>query len=104
MRAIIQEYIKNHQDLPCIAIVEHSINWVEKCQSIPEAVKLLRELVEADKRYIFMHVNGWDRVRKVKLPTEEQEIFTTITWCDTQTGKTYNKTIKLDNIRVKDII
>lgn len=104
MRAIIKKYIENHQDLPCLAIVEHSINWVEKCQSIPEAVKLLRELVEAGGRYTFMRVNGWDRVRKVKLPVEEQEIFTTITWCDTQTGKTYNKTIKLDNIRVKDII
>ena len=104
MRAIIQKYIKNHQDLPCLAIVEHSINWVEKCQSIPEAVKLLRELVEAGGRYIFMRVNGWDRVHKVKLPIEEQEILTTITWFDTQTGKTYNKTIKLDNMRVKDII
>lgn len=104
MRAIIQKYVKNHQDLPCLAIVEHSINWVEKCQSIPEAVKLLRELVEAGGRYIFMRVNGWDRVHKVKLPIEEQEIFTTITWLDTQTGKTYNKTIKLDNMRVKDII
>lgn len=104
MRYAIQNYIKAHQDLPCLAIVEHSINWVEECSSIPEAVKLLRELVEADKRYAFVRINGWDRVRKVKIPIEEQEIFTTITWYDTLTGKTYNKTIKLLNKKVKDIL
>lgn len=36
-----------------IAVVEHSIKWEEECNSVQEAIELLRGLIEADKRYIF---------------------------------------------------
>ena len=36
-----------------IAIIESSINWTEETNTVEEAVTMLRDLVETDKRYTF---------------------------------------------------
>lgn len=36
-----------------IAIVESSINWTEEVDTVENAIQLLRDLVETDKRYTF---------------------------------------------------
>ena len=81
------------------AVVEHSIGWYESCKTAEEAVQLLRELIEADGHHIFMRQTPF---RGGYTHYDRDKISSHLYWCDTLTGKTLSKQIKV-NIQIGDI-
>jgi len=81
-----------------IAVVDHKSEWTEEVATFDEAVQLLRDLVESDGHHIFMKVDRWRRNSG-----SMASIHSTVVWCDTETGKTCSKTIRVKGIDYKTI-
>lgn len=95
---MIDNYLATHE---CVytAVVEYSIGWYESCKTAEEAVKLLRELVEADGHHILMKqtpfMGGYTH-------SDRNKISSRLYQCDTSTGKTLTKQIKV-NVQIDEI-
>ena len=96
---IIDKYLAEHE-VQYIAGVECSIGWYESCATQAEAVKLLRELVEADGHHVFIRYNPICFGRKYG---EHDKLLGNIVWFNTITGRTETKRIKVSGARVSDI-
>ena len=96
---IINKYLAQHE-VQYIAVVEHSIGWYESCATEAEAVKLLRELVEADGHHIFIRYN---KINVGKTYGEHNKLLGNIVWFNTVTGRTESKRIKVEGAKVSDI-
>jgi hypothetical protein len=95
---MIDNYLSTHE-CTYTAVVEYSIGWYESCKTAEEAVQLLRELVEADGHHVFMKqtpfIGGYTH-------SDRNKISSRLYWCDTLTGKTLTKQIKV-NVLLKEI-
>ena len=96
---IINKYLAQHE-VQYIAVVEHSIGWYESCTTEAEAVKLLRELVEADGHHVFIRYN---KINVGKTYGEHNKLLGNIVWFNTVTGRTESKRIKVEGAKVSDI-
>lgn len=96
---IINKYLAEH-NVKYVAVVEHSIGWYESCDTEAEAVKLLRDLVEADGHHVFIRYN---QVSIGKNYGEHNKLLGNIVWINTITGKTESKRIKVEGAKVSDI-
>lgn len=96
---IINKYLAEHE-VRYIAGIECSIGWYESCATQAEAVKLLRELVEADGHHVFMR---YDPVSFGRSYGERNKLLGKVVWCNTLTGKTETKRIKVEGATVADI-
>lgn len=81
-----------------IAVVDYKSEWTEEVATFDEAVQLLRDLIESDGHHVFMKVDRWRRNAG-----SMTSIHSTVTWCDTTTGKTCSKTIKVKGINYQQI-
>ena len=81
-----------------VAVVDHKSDWTEEVATFDEAVQLLRDLIESDGHHIFMKVDRWRRNSG-----SMASIHSTVVWCDTETGKTCSKTIRVKGIDYKEI-
>lgn len=80
-------------DITFIAVVDHKSDWTEETKTFDEAIQILRDLVESDGHHIFMGVDRWRHNQACRA-----SIHSTVKWCDTETGKTYSKTIRVNGI------
>lgn len=95
---MIDNYLSTHECTYTV-VVEYSIGWYESCKTAEETVQLLRELVEADGHHVFMKqtpfIGGYTH-------SDRNKISSRLYWCDTLTGKTLTKQIKV-NVLLKEI-
>lgn len=85
-------------DITFIAVVDYKSEWFEEVATFDEAVQLLRDLIESDGHHVFMKVDRWRRNSG-----SMTSIHSTVTWCDTATGKTCSKTIRVKGINYQKI-
>jgi len=85
-------------DITFVAVVDHKSEWTEEVATFDEAVQLLRDLIESDGHHIFMKVDRWRRNSG-----SMASIHSNVVWCDTETGKTCSKTIRVKGIDYQKI-
>lgn len=86
-------------DVTFIAVVDRASGWTEEAKTYDDAIQILRDLVESDGHHIFLRADGWRTS-----PGSFKSIHSIITWFDTQTNKTYSKTIRANGIDCQMIV
>lgn len=86
-------------DVTFIAVVDRASGWTEETKTYGEAIQILRDLVESDGHHIFIRADRWRTS-----PGSFKSIHSIITWFDTKTNKTYNKTIRAHGVDCQMIV
>ena len=94
-----QEMKQINSNVTFIAVVDRDSGWTEEVSSYEDAIQLLRDLVESDGHHIFIRADAWRMS-----PGSFKSVHSIITWFDTQTNKTYSKTIRANGIDCKMIV
>lgn len=93
IRKIFNELMeKNHPTFT--VVIDHTINWYETTKTFEEALRMIRELVEADHHHIFINVTEWRAQSYGKNAT----IACHVQWIDSLDGSRYSKTIRVNGI------
>lgn len=88
-----------NNNITFVAVVDHDSEWTESVNTLDEAVEVLRDLIESDGHHIFMGLGKWGF--HCRYGHGHPRIMAK--WCDTNTGKTCSKTIRVNGINYHDI-
>lgn len=95
----VQEMKMINENITFVAIVDHDNDWSEITNTFEKAVEILRDLIESDGHHVYMGMGKWGF--NCRYGHGHPRII--LKWCDTNTGKTQTKSIRVDGIDYQKI-